>query len=195
MAESYDLHSVIEAIKRQRRRLRSTWSKARFTNWGAHTMTLLYCVGLLSPLAKRLDAIMAGSGSVSSKAQTAREILDSVIEVLDIQVMIAGEGELSPTTGSGTHIHVTIPQTINQMQEQKIIQKIQLDWSSIESQIDGDNAIPDEKKQEAKEHARTIWDGIVNKSRDIAAILGATHMLVQLGMAMPKIASMFGLGG
>jgi hypothetical protein len=138
---------------------------------------------------------MAGSGSVSSKAQTVREILDSVIEVLDMPVMIGGEGGISPTTGSETHIHVTIPQTINQMQEQKIIQKIQPDWSSIASQIDGDNAIPNEKKQEAKEHARTIWDGIVNKSRDTATILGAVHMLAQLGMAMPKIASIFGLGG
>ena len=195
MAESYDLNSVIEAIKRQRRRLRSTWPEDRLKTWGAHTMTLLCCVGLLGPLAKRFDAIMAGSGSVSSKAQTAREILNSVIEVLDTPVMIAGEGGVSPAAGSGTHIHVTIPQTINQMQEQKIIQKIQPDWSAIASQIDGDDAIPKERKEEAKGHAQTIWDGIVNKSRDTATILGAVHMLAQLGMAMPKIASMFGLGG
>jgi hypothetical protein len=195
MAESYNLNSVNEAIKRQRRRLRSTWPEGRLTTWGAHTMALLRCIELLSPLTKRFEDIMAGSGSVSSKAQAAREILNSVVEVLDMPVMVAGKGGISPTTGSETHIHVTIPQTINQMQEQKIIQKIQPDWSSIASQIDGDDAIPAEKKQEAKEHARTIWDGIVNKSKDIATILGAVHMLVQLGMAMPKIASMFGLGG
>lgn len=195
MAESHDLNSVVEAIKRQRRRLRSTWPADRLATWSAHTMTLLCCFGLLDPLAKHFDAVMKGPGSVSSKTQVAREILNSVIEVLDMPLMITGEGGVSSSAGSGTHIHVTIPQTINQIQEQKVIQKIQPDWSSIASQIDGDNAIPNEKKQEAKEQARTIWDGIVNKSRDTATILGAVHMLAQLGMAMPKIASMFGLGG
>lgn len=186
---------AIQAIKRQRRRLRRTWSNSKLETWSAHTTAIMGNVGLLRPLTKRLQDLIRSPGNVSIRVEQVHEVLDSAIEILEANLFTMNEGEVTDTAGLPYNINITIPQIISQIQEQKIVQKLHMDWPLIESEIDEDEGIPQEKKEEAKGHARVIWEGLVNKSKDAATILGAVYMLSQLGMAMEKISTLFGLGG
>ena len=182
-------------LVRLRRQLRKNWSDDKLSNWYTQVVVLVAQDQRFGPFCDRLHQIMNSNVPLGLKVETARDLLNRILEAVASLPGDPAIGPLVPSLNTPFNpTYIVIPNTLNQVQEQSIVQSIQPDWDAIERAIESDTEMSADEKDLAKGHARTLWDGVVNKSKDLATLTGAISALMQTTDKAAEILKLLHIG-
>lgn len=181
-------------LVRLRRQLRKNWSDDKLSNWYTQVVVLVAQDQRFGPFCDRLHQIMNSNVPLGLKVETARDLLNRILEAV---ASLPGDPVIGPSVFSPNtpiNLNINIPNTLSQIQDQSVLLPIQPDWDAVERSIETDTELSEEQKEEAKSHARTIWEGVVNRTQDLTTFAGAISSLGKITGRADDILKLFNVG-
>lgn len=190
MTSSHQQH-----LLQMRKRLKASMSAEDLLDWQAPFVSFLSRDSTLTPFITRLQTIIDSNREFGEKIKSIRKLLDGVIENENVPVP-SGTQLLSTTPNNGpVPVQVNVwSGSVSQSQTQGITQSIYPRWTEIEAEIDSDESLSPDEKNEAKGYAQTILEGVVTGATSGGAVVAAVQALIVLTDNAPNILKLIGAG-
>ena len=140
----------------------------------------------LAVLADQIREIQIDTGPTAIRSARARDMVAAAISMLDIDPGPSAMPQ-PPGQATGPLVNITL-ESQTQSQTRAILQPLSADWGEGEREIDADENIAPENKEQAKSLLRKIREGV----RDTATIIGIATGLAKLGMNPERAESLIG---
>ena len=175
-------HIYMDAIKKQRQRLRGNMSQLAFKTWHAQSLSLLQLIPGITPLLNRFAEIPHNIVTLPAKVKEAREVLTSIVQCINSPLFAASITAIHPPSQS--HAIYFAPQMT---QMQNVIQPITPDLSTLLERVDAYTDLPPENKETAKNLVRQLWQHLTSRAKDAAPIIDIGVRLASLGVNITQI--------
>jgi len=174
----------VEAINGQRKRLKNGMSEAEFRTWHAQSLCVFQSIPGSAHLQRRFDEIVLRSAPVPSKVGEARSVMTSLVQWVKSPLFYANP---VPTHVPSQLLPGGLYLTTNVTQVQNVTQSITPDLETLLKRIDADASLPPEAREEAKTLTKSLWQRIVEGSRDMATFADIVVRLAALGANVVQI--------